>query len=383
MLSVQRHQAGNIGGGEIVNADQFNNRIIGADGRFGVFRRNEVFVTAEVEESYTRADQCFNCCILCRREIRCVFHIGGYIDNVVADNDLREVDLHTGRRVQDPGFANARGASGRSRFRARADNEFGRACQTKRHTIAEGATCYLIGSHEAPPDKSKIAGTVAQGGLRTGSAQEDVIAAVALDDDTVLGVVLDDIVGRAALNLEPGIGDRDLRVEACAILEQTSAARVCGTGKNLRPGGRREQRVPITWTNCHFGGRRPWFTCCARVNDRYCGRRVAVLYAAGELFACGSCYNLAYESQQGGSTLRSLSRSLKIRVRLGGSPGPFPEEPRGMHRRTYLRLREHCEAAEAAAFGHTRPSDGGTGAATDAVRTDRVPKLKRLHDVPT
>jgi hypothetical protein len=22
-----------------------------------------------------------------------------------------------------------------------------------------------------------------------------------------------------------------------------------------------EQRVSITWTNCHFGGRRPWFIC--------------------------------------------------------------------------------------------------------------------------
>jgi hypothetical protein len=147
---------------------------------------------------------------------------------------------------------------------------------------------------------------------------------------------------------------------------------------------RTEQRVPLVWTNCHFCGRRPWFTCCARVNGRYCGRRVAVLYAAGELFACRSCYNVAYESQQGSSTLRSLSRSLKIRVRLDGSPdplGPFPEKPRGMHRRTYLRLREHCEAAEATAFGHTRPSDGGTGAASDAVRTDRVPKLKGPHDV--
>jgi hypothetical protein len=147
-----------------------------------------------------------------------------------------------------------------------------------------------------------------------------------------------------------------------------------------------EQRVPIVWTNCRFGGRRPWFTCRARVNDRYCGRRVAVLYAGGALFACRSCYNLAYESQQGSPVLQSLSRSLKIRVRLGGSPdplGPFPEKPHGMHRRTYLRLRARAEAAEAIAFGHTRPPDGGTGAATDPVLTDRVSKLKRLHDVST
>ena len=29
-----------------------------------------------------------------------------------------------------------------------------------------------------------------------------------------------------------------------------------------------EQRVSITWTNCHFGGRRPWFTCSAHTNGR-------------------------------------------------------------------------------------------------------------------
>ena len=134
-----------------------------------------------------------------------------------------------------------------------------------------------------------------------------------------------------------------------------------------------------------FGGRRPWFTCCARVNDRDCRRRVAVLYAAGVLFACRSCYDLAYQSQQGSSVLRSLSRSLKIRLRLGGSAdpsAPFPEKPRGMHWRTYLRLRARYEAAEATAFGHERPPDAETGAATDAPRVDRHPK-KGLHDVST
>jgi hypothetical protein len=56
-----------------------------------------------------------------------------------------------------------------------------------------------------------------------------------------------------------------------------------------------EQRVPITWTPCHLGGRRPWFICSVRTNGQYCGRRVAVLYAAGKLFACRSCCGLTYE----------------------------------------------------------------------------------------
>ena len=61
-----------------------------------------------------------------------------------------------------------------------------------------------------------------------------------------------------------------------------------------------EQRVPITWTNGHFGGRRPWFLCLAHSNGQHCGRRVAVLYGAGELFACRRCYGLVYASQQEG-----------------------------------------------------------------------------------
>jgi hypothetical protein len=36
-----------------------------------------------------------------------------------------------------------------------------------------------------------------------------------------------------------------------------------------------EQRVPIAWTACHFGGQRPWFICSVNSGGRYCGRRAA------------------------------------------------------------------------------------------------------------
>ena len=51
---------------------------------------------------------------------------------------------------------------------------------------------------------------------------------------------------------------------------------------------------------------------------------------------------LAYASQQESPRSRVISRSRKIRMRLGGSPDvlqPFPKRPRGMHQRTYMRLR--------------------------------------------
>ena len=74
-------------------------------------------------------------------------------------------------------------------------------------------------------------------------------------------------------------------------------------------------------------------------------QRVAVLYAAGELFACRCCCELAYASQQKDPLIRNVSRSQKIRMRLGGRQddllGPIPERPQGMWRRTYDR---YCAA---------------------------------------
>jgi hypothetical protein len=109
-----------------------------------------------------------------------------------------------------------------------------------------------------------------------------------------------------------------------------------------------EQRVPITWTPCYFGGRRPWFVCSVYSNGRYCGRRVAVLYGAGELYACRRCYGLAYASQQGSPMDRGLTKAQKIRERLGGSTDifdVFPDKPKGMHWTTYNRLQVAHEAA--------------------------------------
>jgi hypothetical protein len=116
-----------------------------------------------------------------------------------------------------------------------------------------------------------------------------------------------------------------------------------------------EQRVPITWTRCHLGGQRPWFVCSVYCGDRYCGRRVAILYGAGELFACRRCYQLAYASQQETPRYRGVGRIQKSRMKLGGSASlldPFPKKPQGMHSRTYLRLRARIQAATRRLIGH-------------------------------
>ncbi len=110
-----------------------------------------------------------------------------------------------------------------------------------------------------------------------------------------------------------------------------------------------EQRVPVVWTRCHYGRSRPWFRCSAYSNGQLCGRRVAVIYCAGESFACRHCYCVSYASQHEALGHRGLGKARKIRMRLGGSASlcdEFPEKPVGMHWQTYDRL---CRAYDIAA----------------------------------
>ena len=110
-----------------------------------------------------------------------------------------------------------------------------------------------------------------------------------------------------------------------------------------------EQRFPVVWKPCRFGGDRPWFICSVYANGTYCGRQVTKLYHAGRLFACRHCSRLAYASQQESAHFRGLWKAQKIRMRLGGSANmleDFPEKPKGMHWRTYERLRRVHDAAQ-------------------------------------
>ena len=102
--------------------------------------------------------------------------------------------------------------------------------------------------------------------------------------------------------------------------------------------------VPIVWTACQFGGARPWFRCPALG----CGRRVRVLYGR-HYFCCRSCHDLAYASTRERPAARARRRAQQLRLRLGGTANltePFPPKPKGMHWRTYARLRQQAEATE-------------------------------------
>lgn len=100
----------------------------------------------------------------------------------------------------------------------------------------------------------------------------------------------------------------------------------------------------VTWTPCTFGGRRPWLVC------PHCGRRCLNLYgAAGETW-CRLCLLMGYWSRLRADWVeRRRRKAERIRVRLGGSPAAskrLPRRPRGMHWRTYDRLRNEVRVLE-------------------------------------
>jgi hypothetical protein len=96
-------------------------------------------------------------------------------------------------------------------------------------------------------------------------------------------------------------------------------------------------KVPIVYSECNYGGQRPWFRC---PNTR-CDRRVGMLFLRGKYYLCRHCHQLAYETQNMSGPFRLLEQAQNIRERLGGSRSTFerfPERPKGMHRKTYLKL---------------------------------------------
>lgn len=98
-----------------------------------------------------------------------------------------------------------------------------------------------------------------------------------------------------------------------------------------------EYSVFLDWTDCTYGGRRPWFLC----PSSQCGRRVAILYSGGAIFACRHCYRLAYRSQRETELDCVVRRAERIRTRLGWEIGILNErgdKPKRMRWRTFLRL---------------------------------------------
>lgn len=115
--------------------------------------------------------------------------------------------------------------------------------------------------------------------------------------------------------------------------------------------------VPLEYTECNFGGSRPWFRCPGVVDGQHCGERVGKLYLPPrqDLFLCRECYDLGYRSSR---TSGDDVKQAELRYRRAfakadaqdrrahpASEPWLPERPKGMHHETFQDLLDDVHAA--------------------------------------
>jgi hypothetical protein len=111
-------------------------------------------------------------------------------------------------------------------------------------------------------------------------------------------------------------------------------------------------RFYLDWTECNLGGHRAWFKC-------RCGRRTSKMFAPkrsiqnkggkSDSWACRHCHGIEYDSQYQSATSKKIARCWRIAGKLGLKeilidPDEI-ERPKGMHRKTFERLRQEFEDA--------------------------------------
>jgi hypothetical protein len=156
--------------------------------------------------------------------------------------------------------------------------------------------------------------------------------------------------------VSPGGGaccGRDIAVRCHGIWAESlavasgSACTITGMELNYkyRSAGEDEWRdvnelIPFAYTDQHFGGGRRWFQC--KRSRRLCA-------VEGRSTAVGSAGTSPTKRSMKMPAAAQISKAQKLRKRLGGSEctdDPFPDKPKGMHWRTYERLRAKGEALD-------------------------------------
>lgn len=109
-------------------------------------------------------------------------------------------------------------------------------------------------------------------------------------------------------------GDKSSISIESQIFDNESFIRLIYTQTDRDTGEKKEFdcKIPLTTNPCHFGGKRYWFVCSVFKSGNYCGRRVGVLYKAGDYFACRHCYDLSYNSRNLGGFFKSMGQVISI-----------------------------------------------------------------------
>lgn len=122
-------------------------------------------------------------------------------------------------------------------------------------------------------------------------------------------------------------------------LRFTVTRRSTGEAKDYR------QRIRLSYTVPHFGGKRWWMHCPVT------GERVGKLYCppGADLFASRKAYRIGYRSQRVTKRDAVFERLFKLQKRLGCEQGwgNWITRPKGMHRRTFERYLDEYEELDA------------------------------------
>jgi len=118
-----------------------------------------------------------------------------------------------------------------------------------------------------------------------------------------------------------------------------------------------EYPVGLEYTECNFGGVRPWFRCPGVVGGEQCGRRCRKLHfpRGGVYWLCRECYDLGYlTSRRSGKEWKQAElryrRAFEKADTENRRPHPnnapyFPTCPKGMHQDTFEDLTDDVQAA--------------------------------------
>jgi hypothetical protein len=142
------------------------------------------------------------------------------------------------------------------------------------------------------------------------------------------------VYGEGPVRFELGLRAREDRV-SCVYMRSAAGD---------RPFERVDYDVGVSWTECHYGGRRAWLHC-AREG---CSRRAGRLYLQAPYLICRGCADVRFRTQTLVREDRRHARARALRERLGQLPWDKrrPSRPKGMHWKTYDRLRAELIAIE-------------------------------------
>lgn len=123
--------------------------------------------------------------------------------------------------------------------------------------------------------------------------------------------------------------------------------------------------IEIEWTECNFGGFRPWFRCPGMVDGYACNQRVEKLYRPprNTHFLCRHCHNITYRSsnvsgnlwKEAGHKMQRIRENLKKKSKREDYDPTSLRKPKGMHWSTFMELmKDYYKFEEIFYFGVQR-----------------------------